>query len=157
MKKTISLFTAALLTALQLVAAQTLHVVAVGADGTKNIPVSDTQDILVGDNGTMTVNKTTGSPVTGITEITFAMLTVGIENTEITSAVFVYPNPVREYVTVSGVEPNVGINLFDMNGKLLQTVVSKGDAVRIDVSPYPPGVYLLQAGKSVIKFTKQQN
>jgi hypothetical protein len=161
MKKTLFLPAAALLA--QLAAYQPARAqgaqsyrMTLSADGgaQTKIAVSAAQEIIVR-SGTMTVNMKSGDPVNGIKEIAFSAAGVGIESAAAESAVFAYPNPVRDYLTVSGIEADLAVNVFDMNGKLLQTAVSKGSAVDINVSSLPAGVYLLRVRDNVIKFTKQ--
>ena len=79
---------------------------------------------------------------------------VGIKNLD-AAAVFVFPNPVENYLTVTGVNKNVKINLLDMNGQLLQSVFTQDNATNIDVSSLQQGIYLLQMGEQVVKFIKK--
>ena len=70
-------------------------------------------------------------------------------------AVLVFPNPVKEYFTVSGVVKDAKINLFSLSGTLLQSVFAQDSATNIDVSGLQQGTYLLQVGGKTVKFIKQ--
>jgi hypothetical protein len=153
MIKKICLLGVVMLMAWQLMSAQSYNLITVGADGTETtIALSEVQDIVF-DNGAMTVNMNSGSNMSGITCVKFSDAGK-IENKEM-SSVFVYPNPVREYLTISGTEKNEKISLLDMNGTILRTVFSKESSTEIDVSSLQKGVYLLQVGYKTIKFIKQ--
>lgn len=54
-----------------------------------------------------------------------------------------------ETLTVEGAKDNT-LRVFDMNGKLMLTQIGQ----TINVGSLPKGVYLLQCGMSVVKFTK---
>jgi len=79
----------------------------------------------------------------------------GIKNLKVESSVFVFPNPVREYLTVNGVIKGATINLYDLNGGLLQTTIAQGNPTNINVSSLQKGIYLLSVGGQTIKFVKQ--
>jgi len=79
----------------------------------------------------------------------------GFENPKVESSIFVFPNPVKEYLTVSGVEKGETINLYDLSGGLLQTIPAQENSTKIDVSSLQQGVYVLQIGKQQVKFIKQ--
>jgi hypothetical protein len=148
------LLTVVMLTAWQLMTAQSYNLITVGADGTETTFAVSTVQKIVFDNSAMTVNMKSGSNMTGISCVKFSDAS-GIEKMEVETSVLVYPNPVREYLTVSGLEKNEKINLFDVTGKLLQTVFSKENSTEIDVLSLQEGVYLLQVGYKTIKFIKQ--
>jgi hypothetical protein len=150
----ICLLTVVMLAAWQLITAQqTYNIITLAADGTETtLAVSAVQKIVF-DNNTMTVNMKSGSNITGISCVKFSGLS-GIENMEVETSLFVYPNPVREYLTVSGVSKGEKINVADMNGKVLLTLFSNDNTTEINVSSLQKGVYLLQVGHKTIKFIK---
>ena len=154
MYKKIIILGIALLTAWQLVSAQEYDMITVSADGTETTYAVASVQKIVFDDGTMTVNMKSGDEITNITCVRFLPLS-RIENNDITSNVFVFPNPVKTSLTVSGVDKNVKINIFDMNGKLLQTIISQDKSTDINVSSLQHGSYLLQVGTQTIKFIKQ--
>lgn len=58
-------------------------------------------------------------------------------------AVTIYPNPAQEYVILSGVQKGDKIELRTIEGVSLWKSVTEQDSLRIDLSTYPSGWYLL--------------
>ena len=145
----------ALLAAGQLMVAQTFKMIALSADGGETVcAISDVQKIVFDQgNSTMTVEMKAGNDVTNITSVSFEEVT-GIETLKPESPVFVFPNPVKETLTVNGVKKGDVINVFDMSGGLLRTVTAQDNNANINVSSLQKGIYLLQLGKQVVKFIK---
>lgn len=56
----------------------------------------------------------------------------------------VYPNPVQNHVTVSGLTGKTVLKLTDMTGRVLQTIISNNPTERINVSGLIKGIYNLQ-------------
>ncbi len=54
----------------------------------------------------------------------------------------VYPNPVINYLNVSGVDEDMCVRIYDITGTL--KLVSKGDSNAIDVSSLPKGLYIVK-------------
>jgi len=79
----------------------------------------------------------------------------GIKSQKAESSIFIFPNPVKENITVNGVKKDAIINLYDLSGELLQTVPAQEKSTNINVSSLQQGVYVLQIGKQIIKFIKQ--
>ena len=155
MNKKIFLFGVALLVAGQFVAAQSLQMITLSADGVETSYALENVQKIVIENNTMTVNMKTGNDATEITRIRFDEASIGFKNATGTSSVFVFPNPVKEMLTVNGVQENATINLYDLNGVLLQSVSAQENATNIYVSALQQGMYFLQIGEQVVKFIKQ--
>lgn len=154
MIKRIFLFGLALLVAGQLVVAQSLQIITLSADGKEtSYPVSNVQKIVF-ENNKMTVNMKAGDDVKDITRISFDMVD-GIKNLKVESSIFIFPNPVKEIITVSGVKKGSTINMYDLNGGLLKTIPAQENATNINVSSLQQGMYLLRVGEQTIKFVKQ--
>jgi len=156
MIKKIFLFGFALLAAGQLLVAQSFKMITVSADGVElTYAVSDVQKIVFDQgNSAMTVELKAGSDVTNIKSISFSEIT-GIENQKVESSIFVFPNPVKETLTVNGVKKGAIINLYGLTGGLLQTVPAQENSTNINVAFLKQGVYLLRVGEKTIKFIKQ--
>ena len=156
MNKKIFLLSLVLLVAGRLFATGELHLITVSADGTETPYALPNVQKIVFENDSMTVKMKSGTDATGITCIRFLLMDdVGIKNLKPESKVFIFPNPVKTYLKVAGVDKNAKINLLDLNGKLLQSVSAQDNSTDIDVSALPSGLYLLQIGEQVIKFIKQ--
>jgi len=154
MIKKIFLFGLVLLAAGQFLVAQSFKMITLSADGEeKSYILSDVQKIVF-DNNTMTVKMKAGDDATNITRISFEDIT-GIETQKAEPSVFVFPNPVKETLTVNGVKKDAVINLYSLAGTLIKTVPAQENATNIDVSSLKQGIYLLRAGEKTIKFIKQ--
>jgi len=101
-----------------------------------------------------TPNATNGVSTAGLTLVPQSAGT-DVKSPKAEPAIFVFPNPVKNYLTVSGAAKNAKINVLESNGTLLQTVISKDKSTDIDVSSLQQGMYLLQIGNQVVKFIKQ--
>jgi Zn-dependent metalloprotease/PKD repeat protein len=73
-----------------------------------------------------------------------------------------FPNPATDFLMLKGLPQNtVSINVFDITGRnAIVSFTADNDAIRVDVSALPPGLYLLRAtlpqGKTVTqKFVKK--
>jgi hypothetical protein len=78
--------------------------------------------------------------------------TIGIEENEDVSGVYVFPNPATDVLNVgflSKQNQNIDMNIISLNGSLIQTqqVVGKAgqsNSVRFDTENLAPGVYMIQ-------------
>ena len=78
---------------------------------------------------------------------------VGIENHEM-SRVYAYPNPCTSTLYIIN-ENSERIELYNMNGQLLE-VVNDGDThVTLNMQSYPAGLYMLKVGNGVQKILKK--
>ena len=156
MNKKKFLLSLVLLMAGRLFAAEESQLITLSADGTETAyALSDVQKIVF-ENNTMTVDMKSGSDATDITCIRFLLSDQsGIENQQPAVSIFIFPNPVKTNLTVTGTDKNVKINLIDLSGKLLQSILTRDNSTDINVSSLPEGLYLLQVGEQVIKFIKQ--
>ena len=71
-----------------------------------------------------------------------------------------YPNPTTDYVFVEMDETWVSdtkepLMVYDIHGKLLQSLPVTNMRMRIDLSSYPAGLYLIKLGKEVSKVIKK--
>ncbi|MGD0711557.1 MAG: T9SS type A sorting domain-containing protein [Bacteroidales bacterium] len=72
--------------------------------------------------------------------------------------IVVYPNPATNNLTIESLQ-NTTIEITNMQGQLVETIVTKGNKTNIDVSALASGVYVVQArtknGVGVKKFVKE--
>ena len=102
-----------------------------------------------------TPNAPNGSSTAGLLLVPQTPISLGLKNQKADASIFVFPNPVKEFLTVNGVKKDVKINLCNLDGSLLQTLPAQENSTNINVSALPQGVYLLQVGNQFIKFIKQ--
>ena len=153
--KKIFLFGIALLMVGQLHADQALKLITVSADGTESGYLLTNVQRIVFDDNTMTVNMKNAPDVTNVVCLRFEYGTVAIPNTKAENTVFVFPNPVKTKLTITGAEVNSTANLYNLNGALLKSIIIRDGGTDIDVSSLQQGTYLLQVGKQTVKFIKQ--
>ena len=69
----------------------------------------------------------------------------------------VYPNPTTQYVIVEvdKLDGNERVMVYDLQGKLLQSRPLNDTKIRIDLSDYPAGIYLLKVGDQIGKVVKK--
>lgn len=60
------------------------------------------------------------------------------------ATVTVYPNPVSDVLSISGLKQNGTVLLYNAEGKLLQQQTVTAQTMTIDMSKYAKGIYLLQ-------------
>ena len=148
-----------LLMAGQLLTAQEWKIITLSADGSEaTYALTNVQKIVFEENddvATMTVKMKSGGDLSGVSSVSFAFGQVGVEYLKPESSVFVYPNPVKTNLTVAGTDKNARINLLNLNGALLQSIITQDNTTEIDVSSLQQGLYLLQVGNQTVKFIKQ--
>jgi hypothetical protein len=85
----------------------------------------------------------------------------GVEQYEpVKSNIKVYPNPTTGYVTVETddvelLQKHERVMVFDLNGRLLQSILLNDTHTLIDMSAYSSGTYILKVGQNVEKIIKR--
>jgi len=130
--------------------------ITVGADGVQETyTLADAHKVLLTSNK-MSILQTNGQTLTS--EISAILFTHALEsalpNLE-TASVYVFPNPVSDYLVVRGLEGENVISLYSMDGVLHKTIQVFGDHIQIAVDDLSKGVYLLQVNHYVLKFIKK--
>jgi hypothetical protein len=79
------------------------------------------------------------------TEIKVSKVSTGIDNTDLTSTVSVYPNPAHTSLKVdmgdfSGL---VKLTIVDLNGRIIQSLQSEDALTEVNVSDLEDGIYFL--------------
>ncbi len=107
-----------------------------------------------------TSTGTNGSVAEGVQQPYEISVVTGIKEAEgINLSVLAYPNPATDYLTVK-VEnyktDNLQYQVFDINGKLLQTVNATGQETSINIQDYPVANYFIKVldNKKEIKVFK---
>jgi len=74
-------------------------------------------------------------------------------------SIVLYPNPASDFVQIKSDSNIKQIELFDIQGRVLQTLMQNNNAVKFDISDKANGVYFLrittEKGKSVQKIVKE--
>ena len=90
---------------------------------------------------------TTGSVAQGVQQPYEISVVTGIEQTAINLVVTAYPNPTTDYLTLSISEfdlSNLSYQLYDMQGKLLQSEKITGNQTSIAMSNLVPATYFVK-------------
>ena len=150
----ITICLAGLLIAGQYCMAQDYNLITLKADETEAVYALSNVQRIVFENNAMTVKMKTDADVTDVVSVRFEKST-GIENPKPDLSFFVFPNPVKDVLTVTGAHANGIINLFSLTGTLLKSIPAQESATNIDVSSLSPGLYLLRVEGKTVKFIKQ--
>lgn len=78
------------------------------------------------------------------TAIYSTMIHVSVETNQIidaTESIYVYPNPVQDYININSKQPILSISIFDLTGNRIDMGAIQQNA--IDVHTLPSGMYLL--------------
>ena len=96
---------------------------------------------------TYTAVGTNGSVTQGVQQVYEITTVLGMEFTNITLEVSIYPNPTTDYLNLK-VENEKGeslsYQLFDMNGRLVDTQKLIGNATTINMEAFQTSTYLLK-------------
>lgn len=68
---------------------------------------------------------------------------LGTKDTAIKKSFKIYPNPVKEFLTVENIERNLNLKIYEMSGKLVHETLTNDKILRIDVSHFQKGQYIL--------------
>ena len=155
MNKKILLLGIALFLAGHFLSAAEVWTITVRADGTKTTYALNNAQQIVFEDEAIKLKLKSEDVVSG-TNISFTTaMATGLKMLQKEASVWVFPNPVQTNLTVSGLDKDAKIKLFDINGTFLQSIQALENSVNIDVSALPQGLYLLQIGKQMVKFIKQ--
>ncbi len=91
-----------------------------------------------------------------VSYVHFSALDFTDVNEPLAEQVSLYPNPVQDYLIVSGLKANASVGLTNLEGVLLTAFVACDDGeVRIDVNTLPAGIYFLSISDKSFKFVKK--
>lgn len=133
---------------------------AIGGHGNILLKIKTRNDLV---NGDMVANRADiyfdyNLPITtNDAETTFQLLSVG--HPDIDASIAIYPNPTSDVVTISASANIQIVQLYDVQGRLLQTAMRNEPSVSIDISGKQNGVYFLKVisdkGTSIQKVVKK--
>jgi poly(beta-D-mannuronate) lyase len=88
-----------------------------------------------------------GSNFTSIHEIEFyGNSSLSIDDNDLANAIKMYPNPVKDILTLKNIGNNVNLlQVFSIDGRKVyeKTVNSSGSEIKLDMSPFANGTYIL--------------
>ena len=84
--------------------------------------------------------------------IDFCESTLETEDFNIASIQF-FPNPTKDFLTISGLKQKFKYNVVSISGNLLETSTTEN---HIDLSQYTSGIYFIEIGGNVIKVIKSK-
>lgn len=102
-------------------------------------------DMLLGKNAIKDIRHIRYSENSGIS--------TSIDNVNVSSC-RIYPNPTQDMLVIDNAHGNKAF-IFDINGRLLQSVAINGDRATISVTALPKGDYILLLNTQTLKFIKQ--
>lgn len=79
---------------------------------------------------------------TNIASTTFQ--TLGVNENQIDSSVIVFPNPTSNSININANNTIKSIEMFDVQGRVLQTTLGEENHNILDVSAYSDGVYFIK-------------
>ena len=74
---------------------------------------------------------------------------------EIESQIDIYPNPTKDFITINSKNPVSKIEIFDMEGRLIQTITTKYEINQLDFSRFSIGIYMLKIEINGISVTRK--
>lgn len=85
--------------------------------------------------------------------------TLGINNPIVDASVLLYPNPVKDVVNIRSVSQMQSVQLFDVQGRLLQTTVINNNEYQLNLTERITGVYFVKittdSGAKIEKIVKE--
>ncbi|KEY19796.1 BspA family leucine-rich repeat surface protein [Kaistella antarctica] len=96
-----------------------------------------------------------GWTITGDALGTCALITTRADFTNLK----LFPNPVKDYLTIDGLEGKETLTVYDTTGRLMQTSKANGKELKLNFSTYAKGMYLVtitsEKGSTTKKIIKQ--
>jgi hypothetical protein len=145
--------------------AQTMYIRPVLGIQTSN-PVANIQKLTF-DNGNMLVTNNTGASgsfaLSGLRYVSFTDFNMGTTNSDLaTNKFYAYPNPASHILNISvsnTIQRVSQIEILSLEGRLLMQQKPANDALQVDISALPQGMYLCKITngnqQQTIKFLKQ--
>jgi hypothetical protein len=146
MKKILLLFCA--LVAFNYATAQTLSPEVITTSGTSMSNGTTTLDWTLGEPATATLDNSTNLLSQGFHQPSIVVTTIADAAT--LNDVKVFPNPTIDVVQIqfTSTQKNTLVEVYSVDGKLLEKHLVNSQALEINMSTYPAGTYLLKINKS---------
>ena len=90
--------------------------------------------------------------------IQYSLESLSTENFEAENVIYIYPNPVDNWLKIKSEISINKINIFDINGKLIKAIKDNSDIQQVNVASFSKGLYFIEIinenKKSIKKFIK---
>ena len=123
----------------------------------KSVFMNEVGYILYTDgSSTMSIVKTDNSTIENVTKVSFAQLdATGISKVVVNNGISLLSNVVESSLTVTGCKEGQIITVVSVGGAVKVKAVTSGNHTNVDVSHLTSGVYMLNVGKTTVKFIKK--
>lgn len=121
------------------------------------VPISGVSFLLASDwSDTFSIVCDNGTSVSGVSSVNVVKATPsGIASTGAEAAGPQIVGSARERLTLAGCKAGTHIGIYDAAGRMAKECVADGGTTAIDVARLTPGIYVLKAGQTAIKFIKK--
>ncbi|MCU7616443.1 T9SS type A sorting domain-containing protein [Chryseobacterium sp. PBS4-4] len=68
---------------------------------------------------------------------------LGTKDHVIEKSIKIYPNPAKDFLTIENIERNLNLKIYEMSGKLVYETLTSDKSVKVDVSQFQKGQYIL--------------
>ena len=107
-------------------------------------------------SSTMSIVKTDNSTIEDVTKVSFAKLdATSISSAVVKNGISLLSNVVEANLTITGCKEGQAITVVSTDGAVKVKTVTSGDHTNVDVSRLASGVYMLNVGKTTVKFIKK--
>ena len=103
----------------------------------------------------MSIVKKNNTAIEDVTKVSFAKLdATGISSAVVKNGISLLSNVVEANLTITGCKEGQAITVVSTDGAVKVKTVTSGDHTNVDVSRLASGVYMLNVGKTTVKFIK---
>ena len=107
-------------------------------------------------SSTMSIVKTDNSTIEDVTKVSFAKLdATGVSSAVADNGVSLLSRVVEGCLTITGCKEGHTVTVVSAGGAVELQTVTSGDRTNVDVSRLASGVYMLNVGKTTVKFIKK--
>ena len=79
----------------------------------------------------------------------------GIEEEQLTNALFAYPNPCTSTLYIHNDQPNCAIEIYNVFGQLVWSEISSDSRTQVNMQAFPDGMYIVKSGTQCVKIIKR--
>ncbi|MBE6306345.1 MAG: T9SS type A sorting domain-containing protein [Bacteroidaceae bacterium] len=121
----------------------------------QNVMLADVDYLLAADDmRVFSIILKNGATVDNLRKVTVSDVT-SVTTIEADNGLSLFPNPVRETLTLSGYRAGSEVAILSLDGKIIKQQQAEGESMTISVTDLASGCYLLKTENSVVKFIKK--